>query len=655
MAAPESVDKPARIADCRAQKDVEGLLPFLAEGEPLPVRRLAAEAMLSIGNGDALNVLGGLLAAPSAGLSEMVLDRLALQTGVNACRLIARGLGASDPIWRNRVVDALRKRIEPEVFGLLLPACRDGSGAIRQYALRLVRGMINERPDFAAGIAPERLEPLFTPMDIKDVLLFLRKGPSSVKCAAIRRLGAIANPLAFLTLAEAFAAESGEVGEAALSELEAAQAAPVEYFRPLLRHPEESVRLRALGALVGRAGEAAQGDLEQALQDEAPGIRAEALRRLATLTGVSALGHAAAALVDADAGVRRTAVDLLAQWPGDETTAMLKLVTGDPDEDVRWRAFLALAKHNVQDPELAPSYIRIMTTIAGREQLTSEDVDGLCAIAASLSGIGGQVATDALASLVAAAKSASLRLRRVAVEGILRYPVRARVNALAGLTDTFDKSILKTCAMALGAAKDRRAIVPLIRVVDECGGRPADQARELLAQFPQLKELDFLVGSLKNRWISVRRFAAENLGHLGDPRSIDPLLEALRDEDVELQFASILGLKRFAAEPRVAERLIESIEFGDLSVRQMAAEALGEQKVLAAVPMLIRALANPFIRPYAERALRDIGDRKGYLAVRRRQIRAKYFTKKLKPAELARKAEAEKKAKMMGRSRLNVE
>jgi HEAT repeat protein len=655
MAERKEIPKPQLIAEAKARKDIEGLVAFLGEGETLPVRRLAADALLSIGNADALNALGEMLAAPSAGLSESILDRLALLPGLNACRLIARGFGASDPIWRNRVIDALRKRIEPEVFGLLLPACRDRSGAIRQLALRLVLKMLTAKPACAKGVSADRMEPIFAAMDIKEVIEFLRKGPPTVKCAAIARLGGIATPLAYLTLAEAFASEGGEVGEAALSALEQAREAPAEYFRPLVRHPDESVRLRALDALVERAGEDACGDLEPMLQDASASVRAAALRHLVNLQGVGAMGQVAGALVDTEADVRRTAVDLLVQWPGAETTEMLKLVTGDPDADVRWRAFLALARHNVTDPALGPSYIQILTEIAGRENLTSEDVDGLCAIASSLSGMGGELATQALDSLEAAAKSASLRLRRVAVEGILRYPVKQRVDALAGMVDTYDKSILKIAAKALGEAKDKRGIVPLIRVVDECGGKPADEARELLAPYKELKELDFLVALLKNRWISVRRYAAEHLGHLGDKRSIDPLLEALGDEDVELQFASILGLKRFAAEERVSERLIETIEYGDLSVRQMAAEALGEQKVTAAVPMLIRALSNPFVRPYAERALREIGDRKGYLAVRRRQIREKYFNKKLKPAELARKAEAEKKAKMMGRSKLSVE
>jgi HEAT repeat protein len=655
MADEKPVDKTVRIAECREKRDVEGLLPYLAEGETMPVRRLAADALIAIGDGAALSALGTLVACPETGLSEAVLDHLASLRGANAARLIARGLGASDPIWRNRVVDTLQKRRDPEVFGLLLPACRDASGAVRQYVLRLVRQRLVEKPEQAAGLSPDRLEPILSVSDLKEAMGYLRKGPPSVRCAAAARVGALGTPLGYLALAEAFASEQGEVAEAALSALEEAQASPAAFFRPLLGHPEPNVRRRALEALVRREGAAARDALENALGDAEAGIRGLALRSLVSHVGLEAMGHVAGFLVDPDPSVRAIAVDLLVPWPGPETEAMLKLVTGDPDEAVRWRAFLALAKHGVSDPKLAPAYEKILVTIAARESLTSEDVDGLCTIAAGLAKLGGAEAKKALKSLVAAAKSSSLRLRRVAVEGILRYPPAQRAGALAELADTFDKSILKTMAIELGQLKDKRGIVPLIRVVDECGGRVGDQARGLLSEFTQTKELDFLIVSLKNRWASVRRYSAERLREQNDPRAIAPLLEALKDEDVELQFAAILALKKYAAEPRVTERLIDAIDFGDLSVRQTAAETLGEQKVTAAIPTLIRALSNPFIRPYAERALRDIGDRKGYLAVRRRQIREKYFVKKLKPAEIARKAEREKKSKIAGRIGLSVE
>jgi hypothetical protein len=70
-------------------------------------------------------------------------------------------------------------------------------------------------------------------------------------------------------------------------------------------------------------------------------------------------------------------------------------------------------------------------------------------------------------------------------------------------------------------------------------------------------------------------------------------------------------------------------------VREKAIETLGENQVKAAVEPLIRLLGNPFLRFRAEEALMRIGDRRGYLAIKRRKIREKMFGKKKIKGSLA--------------------
>ncbi len=634
----ESADDTAiRVAGLRAQKDVAALRAMLAPGPALSQRRMAADALLALGDEAALDAIGTLMARPEADLSDHVLQRLGEMPGGNAVRLISRGLGAQDPFWRNRALEALLHRSEPEALGLMIPATRDRSGAIRQLAVRHIRRIVADSPDRAAGLPPARLDQIIGLLEREEVFDRFRSGPSELRCAAARRLGALGGPQAYEALADAAATATGELGDGALTALEGAREAPADWFRPLIGHASPSVRRRALLACVVRDPAGARALLPSSIEDPAAEVREAALRSAAGRLGPEALPVAAPRIQDPSAPVRVAAVDLLAQWAVDEATDLLRRASVDREDRVRWRALLALARRGFVDPAQAITYAELLTGIAAREKLSADEIDGLCAIAGCLGRLGGADAERAADSLVTAAGSSALRLRRAAVEAIQRMPVEPRLRAFAGLADTHDRSILKVIGLGLGEARAPAGLVPLLRILDECGGKPADQARGHLDHYAEARQLDSLVGLLKNRWVSVRRFAAEGLRDLNDERSVPPLMEALGDEDVEVQLAAVLALSRFASRSEVAERLIAAVEYGDLTVRQTAVEALGEAKVSAAVPMLIRALGNPFLRTRAEHAIRAIGDRKGWLAVRRRRLREKLFKKKKPtPAERLR-------------------
>ena len=101
------------------------------------------------------------------------------------------------------------------------------------------------------------------------------------------------------------------------------------------------------------------------------------------------------------------------------------------------------------------------------------------------------------------------------------------------------------------------------------------------------------------------------------------------------------ALKKFADDERVKKRLVETVGYGDISLKQLGIEVIGEaslegKSIEEAVEPLIRALGNRFLRKKAEQALKRIGDRRGLLAVRRRQIRDKMIPKPLRPIELER-------------------
>jgi HEAT repeat protein len=330
--------------------------------------------------------------------------------------------------------------------------------------------------------------------------------------------------------------------------------------------------------------------------------------------------------------VRRTVLDLLARYA--EAADILAAIAVATEGELRDRALTALANHGVFKPGLVPHYLTYLQKNATELKPSNDVVDAM----ASMAKILGQAQVDgALEGFTSLCRSTSRRLRRTGIEGILKYPAEQRGSALITLADTHDKSMLSTIALSLAESQDQRAVVPLIRTYVECTGRNVKTAFDYLQKDERLKDTDFLLKLLEHKSSSVRRYSAANLKTCKDPRVVDPLLTVSRDEDVEVQLASIEALGGFArTESRVAERLTEVCGQGDVTVRQAAVEALGNAQVESAVPVLIKALFNVFLRPRAEEALKKVGGRQGYLAMKRLKRRealfgSRYKRKKVKP------------------------
>jgi HEAT repeat protein len=297
-----------------------------------------------------------------------------------------------------------------------------------------------------------------------------------------------------------------------------------------------------------------------------------------------------------------------------------------------------------------------------------------------------------LAVLVRAAQAPSAVLRRAAAEAIFSRPVRGQAReAIAMLAATDDPDVLRRVARRLAEARDPRGLIPLLRAFDECPGA-RESLEPLLEHYPQVRQLRFLFRALKEPFPSVKRFALRTLLELDSPDMVEPLLQATRDpdpeiqqralqalakfakhpevyqrlmeirdaqsdervkqeavatllgldspqlvpqlleasreEDVEVQMAAVQALGKFTTRSEVKQRLIELLDYGDLAVREKAMQILGEQKVKEAMEPLIRFLANPFLAFRAREALFAIGERKGILAIKRQAIRARVYGKK---------------------------
>ncbi len=212
------------------------------------------------------------------------------------------------------------------------------------------------------------------------------------------------------------------------------------------------------------------------------------------------------------------------------------------------------------------------------------------------------------------------------------------LEQIAALKD-HDWAIREEAAVALGEARDSRAVVPLLamlrdpdRAVRDAAiaaltaiGEPAvmslgaslrdgdltlqEGATSILAKIGDHRVFDDLVNVLGSAdWI-VRSHAAQALGRIGDPRGVDSLIPLLQDK--------VKAVREDAARALVTlgevalPRLRASLSHEDWLVRLHAVEALGKMRVSAVVEDLLSVLFNDrdtAVRVDAARALGEIGD-----------------------------------------------
>jgi hypothetical protein len=123
-------------------------------------------------------------------------------------------------------------------------------------------------------------------------------------------------------------------------------------------------------------------------------------------------------------------------------------------------------------------------------------------------------------------------------------------------------------------------------------------------------DLEGLLAALTNRreW-RARQEAAETFGRVRDPRAVEPLIVALRDDVSGVQRAAAVALGGMA-DPRAVEPLLVLLKSHAADVRAAAADALGRLGNVSSVGPLINVLKDESwsVRRAATEALGRIGD-----------------------------------------------
>jgi HEAT repeat protein len=171
-----------------------------------------------------------------------------------------------------------------------------------------------------------------------------------------------------------------------------------------------------------------------------------------------------------------------------------------------------------------------------------------------------------------------------------------------------DAATRRAAAEDLGKMGDPRAVEPLIAALHDPDESVGNAAAVALGQSGDLRAVRPLAAALKQA--AIRWSAARGLVELGNP-ALGTLVAALSDEDVEISKALLAHLKQYGIkDPRLVQPLLRQLRSGDWFVRRSAAELLGGTRDPRAVEVLTEALQdeNRLVREEVARVLGEIGD-----------------------------------------------
>jgi HEAT repeat protein len=100
---------------------------------------------------------------------------------------------------------------------------------------------------------------------------------------------------------------------------------------------------------------------------------------------------------------------------------------------------------------------------------------------------------------------------------------------------------------------------------------------------------DLLIAALREPDVRIRRFAADVLGEVNDPRAVDPLIASLKDPDRLVGQSAIMSLAKLG-DARAVAPLVAALKDGNQFTRRVAVNALGAIGDAGAIEPLIAAL-----------------------------------------------------------------
>lgn len=400
----------------------------------------------------------------------------------------------------------------------------------------------------------------------------------------------------------------------------------------LIAHLEDqdgTVRVKAAMALsrIGYGYAFAVPALSKALEDADPRVRMFAATALGRVGERSALPALTRALEDPDDSVRKEAVIALVVF-GDPSSVP-KLMPRLRDSSTTVRAHVALALSRFGDVSAVPGLIDALEdrepivrinaatalSVLGdrtsirplRRALNDESESVRHRAAVSLGLLGDKSSTPVLVDII---KTGDYTLydQAIAILGTTKDP--SAIEPLIAILREADSDItdrLSAAARALGAIGDRRAVQPLIEVLNNRNlvfWRPA--ATYALAAIQDLPSMQAILQADDSSNPCEQSSIAESIAAFG-PSAIPAIFEALNDETTRYKAVIALG---FITDPTAVPALLQALEDRHADTRAYAAHALGKIGDMSTIPALKKALddSDESVRFHAAIALGRMKD-----------------------------------------------
>ncbi len=366
-----------------------------------------------------------------------------------------------------------------------------------------------------------------------------------------------------------------------------------------LTSSKEGTRVEAAARLAASGNRKAVPALIRALSDDSAPVRLAVIKALAAMRHPAAAEALAAALArmsqqpkgrgkGRDPASRSAEFEALAAALGALGTAapplLSRLLSAEDHETRRWAAH---ALGLMRDPEAAAPLI---------QKLDDQRSEVRKAAALALGAIGD---VRALNPLIKSVGSRDQETRRAAVVALGMIGNEAAAGALTAVLEDPSETFQLAAVTSLGQIGGLRGALGLRVAID--GGRrrvqeaaagalksldlaPANAEERALAailkgDFQAALQLGetaagALVQALASRDASRRRQAAQALGELHSPASLEPLLQAVKDRDAAVQDAAAAALGQLG--PAAVDSLAVLLAHHDAAVQLRACRALGD-------------------------------------------------------------------------------
>lgn len=357
---------------------------------------------------------------------------------------------------------------------------------------------------------------------------------------------------------------------------------------------ETEVRVKAVQLLGETRSRRAFLPLVRALRDIEPKVRIVALGALGRLKAYRALTAILGRLDDEDVKVRAAAVAVLAKIPHPRTVISLLGKLNDAAKEVRKQVILTLAK--LGNKRAAPALLRSLKDPA---QAVRE---------AAVEALGHIHTRETVAALVQILEgNHPLSMRRLAASSLGRTGTVTCAKALVrALSNPNLRSAARVNLQILGAKAVPFMVArlrnPQVRTAE------ATELTGLLKEAADSRASRVLIAELKRDRVPLAK-VVEAIGRCGDKRALVPILRLLPKAAGDLRIKAIAAVERLA-DQRAILPLMKLLKHPEPRLRQRVTRLLGWLKARAAVPQIRKFLksGSSQLRLTAIRALGLIGD-----------------------------------------------